>query len=66
MNELRDTIADQYFIPGKLTTERKLVGYSSSTLAIGGIIGLLFMYRYMSKKAKRSPGKQSAEFAVFS
>ncbi len=66
MNELRDTIADQYFIPGKLTTERKLVGYSTSTLAIGGIVGLLAMYTYMSKKAKRSPGKQSAEFAVFS
>ena len=66
LNRLRDSIADQYFIPGKLTTERKLVGYSASAGAIAGVIGLVIMYRYMTKKGKRSPGKQSAEFAVFS
>ena len=65
LDGIRNRMANEVFVTGPLMTERKaLYTTGGSTLLFGGLVALV-AYRLWKRSGKRSPGRQSAEYAVF-
>ena len=65
LDGIRNRMAKEVFVQGPLMTERKaLYTTGGSTLLFGGLVALV-AYRLWKRSGKRSPGRQSAEYAVF-